>query len=229
MKPENAPANRVQSVVVVLVAALMFLIGAFGFLVAKGWFHRPVAAAPPAPSAAPGVPPTVVAAVGPSATAEPTVAATAPPSTLAAPPLASVARAEPSPTTATMGVAPPVANAEATLARMRPGFRSCYNHGLAVDRNMSGKLVIAIHIRPDGDVDRVDKVGGTGLSADVEKCILRKATYAIFDAPGGKGSVVQVPITFVSPLAGAGTAPTATATAKPRPTKTFDPLRPDRL
>jgi len=91
----------------------------------------------------------------------------------------------------------PVANAEATIARLRPGFRSCYNKGLANDPSMAGKLVLAIKIAPNGDVSSVSKVGGSGLSSDVESCIMRKARNATFDAPGGSGSTVQVPVTFV--------------------------------
>ena len=91
----------------------------------------------------------------------------------------------------------PVANAEATIARLRPGFRSCYNKGLANDPSMAGKLVLAIKIAPNGDVSSVSKVGGSGLSSDVEQCIIRKAKNATFDAPGGSGSTVQVPVTFV--------------------------------
>lgn len=91
----------------------------------------------------------------------------------------------------------PVANAEATIARLRPGFRSCYNKGLANDPSMAGKLVLSIRIAPNGDVSSVSKAGGSGLSPEVEQCIIRKAKNATFDAPGGSGSTVQVPVTFV--------------------------------
>jgi hypothetical protein len=99
--------------------------------------------------------------------------------------------------TGAISTSAPVANAEATIARLRPGFRSCYNKGLANDPSMAGKLVLAIKIAPNGDVSNVSKVGGSGLSPDVEACIMRKARNATFDAPGGSGSTVQVPVTFV--------------------------------
>ena len=47
-------------------------------------------------------------------------------------------------------------------------------------------------IQPD-----VTKVGGGGLSSDVEHCIIARAHSASFDAPGGLGSTVQLPLTFV--------------------------------
>ncbi len=91
----------------------------------------------------------------------------------------------------------PVANAERTIAGLRPGFRSCYNKGLANDPSMAGKIVLAIKIAPNGEVQDVSKVGGSGLASDVEQCIIKKARNASFDAPGGSGSTVQVPVTFV--------------------------------
>jgi len=91
----------------------------------------------------------------------------------------------------------PVANAEAAIAKLRPGFRSCYNKGLANDPSMAGKIVLAIKIAPNGDVNDVSKVGGSGLSSDVEQCIIKRAKNGTFDAPGGSGSTIQVPVTFV--------------------------------
>ena len=91
----------------------------------------------------------------------------------------------------------PVANAEAAIAAMRPGFRSCYNRGLAADPTMVGRLVIAIKIASDGSVVDVTKVRGEGLTADVEDCIIARAGQATFDAPGGLGSTIQIPLTFV--------------------------------
>lgn len=91
----------------------------------------------------------------------------------------------------------PVANAEAAIAKLRPGFRSCYNKGLANDPSMAGKIVLAIKIGANGDVNDVSKVGGSGLSSDVEQCIIKRARNGSFDAPGGSGSTIQVPVTFV--------------------------------
>jgi len=99
--------------------------------------------------------------------------------------------------TGSISTSAPVANAEAAIARLRPGFRSCYNKGLANDPSMAGKIVLAIKIAPNGDVNDVSKVGGSGLASDVEQCIIKRAKSGTFDAPGGSGSTIQVPVTFV--------------------------------
>jgi hypothetical protein len=91
----------------------------------------------------------------------------------------------------------PVANADRTIAALRPGFRSCYNKGLQSDPSMSGKVVLAVKIGANGDVVSVEKAGGSGLSSEVESCIMKKIKNAAFDPPGGSGSTIQVPITFV--------------------------------
>ena len=64
---------------------------------------------------------------------------------------------------------------------------------------MSGKIVLMIKVATNGDVEQVAKAGGSGLSSDVEACIIKRARIARFDAPGGDGSTVTVPLTFVPP------------------------------
>ena len=99
----------------------------------------------------------------------------------------------------TFEMSAPVANAERTIAKLRPGFRSCYQQkGLSMDSTMAGKLVMRIDIAPNGDVRSVTKTGGSGLSPAVEQCILDKVQNASFDAPGGGGSKLDVPVTFVN-------------------------------
>jgi outer membrane biosynthesis protein TonB len=93
----------------------------------------------------------------------------------------------------------PVPNAEATIAKLRPSFRACYQQkGLSVDSTMAGKIVLRIDVAPNGDVASVAKVGGTGLSPAVEQCILQKVQNASFDAPHGGGAKLDVPVTFVN-------------------------------
>jgi TonB family protein len=88
-------------------------------------------------------------------------------------------------------------NIESTIARLRPSFRSCYVHkGLDLDPTMEGKLVIDIKIAPNGDVDDVKKVDGSGLSPAVEQCIIDRAHNASFNPPGGTGTHARVPIIF---------------------------------
>ena len=87
--------------------------------------------------------------------------------------------------------------AEATIARLRPSFRSCYNKGLDKNPNMAGTMDLIIDIAPNGEVTNVSKGGGTGLSSDVEACIEGKVKSASFDAPGGAGAKLRVPLTVV--------------------------------
>ena len=68
---------------------------------------------------------------------------------------------------------------------------------MANDPSMAGKIVLAIKIGANGDVNDVSKVGGSGLSSEVEQCIIKRARNGSFDAPGGSGSTIQVPVTFV--------------------------------
>jgi hypothetical protein len=86
---------------------------------------------------------------------------------------------------------------EGPIARLRPSFRSCYvRKGLDVDPSMEGKIVIDIKIAPNGDIDDVKKVDGSGLSTAVEQCIIERAHNASFSAPGGTGTHARVPILF---------------------------------
>ena len=91
----------------------------------------------------------------------------------------------------------PVSGADRVIAGLRPGFRACYNTGLQADPTMSGKVTISVKIGPNGEVSSADVASNTGLSDGVANCIARKLRNAQFDAPGGGGSVMQVPVTFV--------------------------------
>jgi TonB family protein len=62
---------------------------------------------------------------------------------------------------------------------------------------MSGKVTVAVKIGANGEVTSVEKAGGSGLSPEVEACIMKRIKNANFDSPGGGGSTLQVPITFV--------------------------------
>ncbi|APS00299.1 AgmX/PglI C-terminal domain-containing protein [Pajaroellobacter abortibovis] len=91
----------------------------------------------------------------------------------------------------------PVANMEATIARIRPGFKICYQQGLNVDPSMSGKVVFNVKIGPNGEVESVTAASNTGLSDQVIKCLSRKIKNAQFNPPGGTGSTIQFPVSFV--------------------------------
>ena len=91
----------------------------------------------------------------------------------------------------------PVSGADRVIAGLRPGFRACYNTGLQSDPTMAGKVTISVKIGPNGEVSSADVANNSGLSDGVANCIARKLRNAQFDAPGGGGSVMQVPVTFV--------------------------------
>ncbi len=88
-------------------------------------------------------------------------------------------------------------DAAQTVARLRPAFRSCYNKGLQADPTMEGRIVLTARFDASGDVTSVTKKGGSGLSTDVEQCMIRRLRNASFSPSPGGGSV-DVPITLVA-------------------------------
>ncbi len=97
------------------------------------------------------------------------------------------------PTTSTVAVS----NAERIVAGLRPAFRRCYDRGLASDPGMSGKVLVAARIAPNGEVASADAPQNTGLSTAVVECILKRVRSAQFDGPGPNGATLQIPVTFV--------------------------------
>lgn len=102
----------------------------------------------------------------------------------------------------TMDLAPTVAtvkvsNADRVIAGLRPKFRKCYTDGLANDSSQQGALMVRVKIAPTGEVASVTVTSNTGLSADVASCVAKKVQNAQFDAPGGTGSTLDVPVKFV--------------------------------
>lgn len=91
----------------------------------------------------------------------------------------------------------PVANAERTVAGLRTKFKRCYEKGLASDPAMSGAVTIVTKVAPNGEVSSADPQGNSGLSADVVSCIQKAVRGAQFDAPGGSGSTINIPVKFV--------------------------------
>ena len=86
---------------------------------------------------------------------------------------------------------------EPSIARLRPSYRSCYvRKGLSVNPTMEGKVVLDIAIAPNGEVSNVTKIGGSGLSPEVEACIMQRTRAADFPAPGGSGAHAHVPVIF---------------------------------
>jgi len=91
----------------------------------------------------------------------------------------------------------PVTDADRVIAGLRPRFRACYQQGLNTDPSMSGKVTITAKVGPNGEVSSADVSSNTGLSAGVAQCIARAVRNAQFSAPGGSGSTLSIPVTFV--------------------------------
>ena len=90
-----------------------------------------------------------------------------------------------------------VPNADSVVASLRGRFRNCYQKGLLEDSTMSGKVTISVKVGSNGEVVSSDVVSSSGLSPTVGRCIADVAKRATFGAPGGGGSTLQIPVTFV--------------------------------
>lgn len=91
----------------------------------------------------------------------------------------------------------PISDADRVVAGLRGRFRSCYQKGLNSDPSMSGKVVIAAKVGPNGEVSSANVSSNTGLSPGVASCIANVVKRATFSAPGGGGSTLSIPVTFV--------------------------------
>ena len=91
----------------------------------------------------------------------------------------------------------PISDADRVVAGLRARFRNCYQTGLNTDPNMAGKVLISARVGPNGEVSSADVAQNTGLSAGVAQCIAGVVKRATFSAPGGGGSTLQIPVTFV--------------------------------
>lgn len=91
----------------------------------------------------------------------------------------------------------PISDADRVIAGLRPRFRQCYQTGLNSDPSMSGKVVITAKVGPNGEVSSSDVTSNSGLSASVASCIAGVVRRAQFNPPGGGGSTLNIPVTFV--------------------------------
>jgi hypothetical protein len=91
----------------------------------------------------------------------------------------------------------PVSDADRVIAGLRPRFRACYQQGLNSDPSMQGKVVITAKVGPNGEVQSAVPSSNTGLSAQVAQCIAGHVSRATFSPPGGSGSTLNIPVTFV--------------------------------
>lgn len=91
----------------------------------------------------------------------------------------------------------PISDADRVIAGLRGRFRNCYQQGLNSDPGMSGKVLISARVGPNGEVQSADIASNSGLSPTVASCIAGVVKRATFSAPGGGGSTLQIPVTFV--------------------------------
>jgi TonB family protein len=91
----------------------------------------------------------------------------------------------------------PVPGADGTVAGLRGRLRNCYQTGLLSDSTMSGKVVISARIGPNGEVTTSEIASLTGLSPAVGQCVAGVVKRATFNAPGGGGATIQIPVTFL--------------------------------
>lgn len=91
----------------------------------------------------------------------------------------------------------PISDADRVIAGLRGRFRNCYQQGLNSDPSMSGKVVISARVGPNGEVQSADVASNSGLSPTVASCIAGVVKRATFSAPGGGGSTLNIPVTFV--------------------------------
>ena len=95
-----------------------------------------------------------------------------------------------------LGGAATVTGADRVVAGLRGRFKACYQKGLNVDPNMSGKVVIAAKIGPNGEVISSDIASMSGLSPEVGACIASAVKRAQFDAQPGP-TTLNVPVSFM--------------------------------
>jgi TonB family protein len=91
----------------------------------------------------------------------------------------------------------PISDADRVIAGLRGRFRTCYQTGLNSDPNMSGKVIITAKVDPNGEVSSASVTQNTGLSPAVASCIANVVKRAQFNPPGGSGSTLNIPVTFV--------------------------------
>jgi hypothetical protein len=91
----------------------------------------------------------------------------------------------------------PVSDADRVIAGLRGRFRQCYQTGLNSDPTMAGKVVISAKVGPNGEVASSTVASNSGLSPTVANCIAGVVRRATFSAPGGSGSTLNIPVTFV--------------------------------
>jgi len=90
-----------------------------------------------------------------------------------------------------------VSDASRVVARMRAGFRNCYQRGLQQNPDAQGSIKLTIRVGPGGEVAGVSAAPTGNLPPSVVSCVQARAQAAQFSPPEGGSAVIQVPVTFV--------------------------------
>jgi hypothetical protein len=90
-----------------------------------------------------------------------------------------------------------ISDARAVVAGMRPGFKACYQRGLAANPDSQGKITLTLRVGPGGEVQSASAATSGDIAAEVLDCVKQRAMAARFAPPEGGMAVVQVPVTFV--------------------------------
>jgi hypothetical protein len=90
-----------------------------------------------------------------------------------------------------------ISDARSVVAGMRPGFKACYQRGLAANPDSQGKITLTLRVGPGGEVQSASAATSGDIAAEVLDCVKQRAMAARFAPPEGGMAVVQVPVTFV--------------------------------
>jgi hypothetical protein len=116
-------------------------------------------------------------------------------------PAASSSAAPSASATAGADAGPPpgqVTDASEVVKSAAPGFRRCYNKGLANDPGMTGSVRVGARIDAAGCVSAVAAMSREGLDDFVVQCVLDRVRRMEFTAPSEGGATIIIPVTFVS-------------------------------
>jgi hypothetical protein len=88
---------------------------------------------------------------------------------------------------------------ERVVAMLRPRFRACANHALAINPTEQGKLVVTATVSASGDVTNATITTNGGLSEASAQCMLRGVKVAQFPAGAARTVTVAIAQTKQSP------------------------------
>jgi hypothetical protein len=87
-------------------------------------------------------------------------------------------------------------DADRVVLSLRPGFRHCYNQGLAKDPSLQGSVRIVATVGPNGEVLSATSTGSSTLGDEVVACVIHRVKGATFAPPAGDRATVVIPVTF---------------------------------